>query len=648
MVSAFARVVSGVVCSCFAACGVLRPEDAPEPAAATAAAGEALTGDAARRFPGAAGLLRGSDFTGERQLRDGDALLFGVTVQDGDTVQRRLLRLVVERDDAELKAAMATMRRNDDGRVVMERVTRRLAVALQLFDDEGRALTDSRLTTMDVVLESSFVAAVQALRRGDRDQELVVQAQLAEIAKLLANDPVLKLLLAEVASIPWDVRLLWRRELSLQVYCDKASDVVRADESADDPAGPTQARCDLPFDLFLNGSLLVRLSVAVAEPHGPTAAVAGIVRLLAQQADRPERRLTMELLAAARGPRSELQAHGATAFLGFVDEGLGLAYSPDARWLALPGPRGTVELRDLRQDDPSVPCRLLGAFAAVRALHFLDASTLLVARGNTIERFDCTNAIVGGELRPVVTIACGEAERGEVLAIEPAGDGAAFVGWPGAMVERWTFGAGAEPVQRELVRPASFESIEMIFGDGRKQDARVRRHPACGWLLGGADGERCIVRRTRTAENDKALHALWLRRADGSWSERTLPPLDRVWGRHDLWRAIGADGEVAAAWRPDASAWDEVAFGEMLARPRDGRGHAAVAEVAIGITFGTTRRLGTPYAGKEFVHGFSPDGRYYTYCAGGHRVLAKVDAAIESMVEPKVESEADAASRAAK
>jgi len=647
MVTAFARVVSGMVGGLLAACSALRPEDVPEPAAATAAAAAATNDERAARFPGAAGLLRGFDFAGERQLRDGDALLFGVTVQDGENVQRRLLRLVVERDDAELKAAMATMRRNDDGRVVMERVTRPLAVALQLFDDEGRALTDSRLTTMDVVLESSFVAAVQALRRGDRDQELVVQAQLAEIAKLLANDPVLKLLLAEVASIPWDVRLLWRRELSLQVYCDKATDVVPADESADAPAGPTQARCDLPFDLFLNGSLLVRLSVAVAEPHGPTAAVAGIVRLLAQQADRPERRLTMELLAAARGPRSELEAHGATAFLGFVDEGLGLAYSPDARWLALPGPRGIVELRDLRQDDPSVPCRLIGAFAAVRALHFLDASTLLVARGSTIERFDCTHAIVGGELRPVATIA-GDAERGEVLAIEPAGDAAVFVGWPGAMVERWTFGAGAEPVQRELVRPASVETIEGTLGSGGKQQLRMRRHPGCGWLLGGADGERCIVRRTRTAENDKALHALWLRRADGSWSERTLPPLPRVWGRHDLWRAIGADGEVAAAWRPDTSAWDEVAFGEMLARPRDGLGHAAVVEVAISITFGTTRRLGTPYAGKEFVHGFSPDGRFYAYCAGGHRVLAKVPTGVDATVEPARESEAGAASRAAK
>lgn len=647
MVTAFARVVSGMVGGLLAACSALRPEDVPEPAAATAAAAAATNDERAARFPGAAGLLRGFDFAGERQLRDGDTLLFGVTVQDGENVQRRLLRMVVERDDPELEAVMATMRRSVGEPVVRQRVTRDLAVGLQLFDAEGRAMTASRLTTMDVVLESSFVAAVQALRRGDADQELVVNAQLAEIARLLANDPVLKLLLAEVASVPWDVRLLWRRELSLQVYCDKATDVVRADESADAPAGPTQARCDLPFDLFLNGSLLVRLSVAVAEPHGPTAAVAGIVRLLAQQADRPERRLTMELLAAARGPRSELEAHGATAFLGFANEGVGLAYSPDSRWLALPGPLGTVELRDLRQDDPSVPCRLLGAFAAVRALHFLDASTLLVARGSTIERFDCTHAKVGGELRPVATIAGGEAERGAVLAIEPASEGAVFVGWPGAMVERWTFGAGLEPMQRELVRPASVEIMETTLEGAGKQELRLRRHASSGWLLGGAGSERCLVRWPPTAAKDEAVHALWQRQPDGTWHERTLPAKSGVWGRRERWHAIGADGVPLADWQPDPIAVDEVAYGQMMARPRQGGGHAAVS-LFLGITFGTTRVLGTSYAGQEFVHGFSPDGRFYAYCAGGHRVLAKVPTGVDATVEPARESEAGAATRAAK
>ena len=544
-------------------------------------------------------------------------------MQDGARNQHRLLQLSVERDDPELKTALATLSRASGTRssagkseplalIVLERPTRKLQVALRLFEADGRELARSRLDTMDVHLESSFVAAVQALRRGNsfqqKNQQLVVHSQLGAIASMLANDPVLKQLLAEVASVPLDVRLLWRRELSLECYGDKAVDVAAA---AGVPS-PTQARFDLPFDLFLNDSLLVRLSVAIAEPHGPTAAVAGIVRLLAQQADRPDRQLTLELLAAARGPQSEFAAHGTAAFLGPSDEGVGLAFSPDARWLALPGPLGTVELRDLRLEDPSVPCRLLGAFESVGALHFLDARTLLVARGAVVERFDCTNAVVGGELRPVATLASERTVYGSILAIEPAGQHAAFVGWPGAGVERWTFGNDFEPVQREVVRAATFDLVDLEV-DGVKQKGRSWQHPPSGWLLGGGDADRCIVR-VRTSSKPPTIDSLWQQQADGAWTEQVLPSLatKQEWGRRARWRRDG-----------DVEAWDEVAFGTMLARPRQGGAHAAVAGV-ISLTRAGTRLLGTCHDKSEFVHGFSPDGCFYAYCGAGHRVLAKV------------------------
>lgn len=617
------RLAGWTTLGLLAACSAVRPEDVPEPAAATASVTATENAGRAARFPGADALLRGFDFAGERQLRNGDTLLFGVTVRDGERNQHRLLQLAVERDDPELKTALATLSRaigtrssagksEPFARIVLERPTRKLQVALRLFEADGRELARSRLDTRDVHLESSFVAAVQALRRGNRfqqeNQQLVVHSQLGAIATMLANDPVLKQLLAEVASVPLDVRLLWRRELSLECYGDKAVAVAAA---ADVPS-PTQARFDLPFDLFLNDSLLVRLSVAIAEPYGPTAAVAGIVRLLAQQADRPDRQLTLELLAAARGPRSELQAHGAAAFLGSSDEGIGLAFSPDARWLALPGPLGTVELRDLRHDDPSVPCRLLGACESVEALHFLDERTLLVARGAVVECFDCTNAVVGGELRPVAKLASERTDHGSILAIEPAGEHAVFVGWPGAGVERWTFGDGRELVLREVVRAATFDSVDLEV-DGVKQKGRSWQHPPPGWLLGGDDADRCVVR-VRTSSKPPTIDSLWQQQADGAWTEQVLPALatKQEWGRRARWRRDG-----------DVEAWDEVAFGTMLARPRQGGAHAAVAGV-ISLTTAGTRLLGTCHSESDFVHGFSPDGRFYAYCAGGHRVLAKV------------------------
>lgn len=631
MRNALSRRVRWATIALLAGCSAVRPEDVPEVEPVTLAQASASMANRDRDFPGAAGLLRGFDFAGERQLRHGDQLLFGITVHDPERpVERHLLRLLVRQDDAELSTQLATMR-DREGRVVLERPTRAVGLDLALFDAAGAPLATSRVDSMDVFLGTSFVESVARSRAGEHVRQLLVQSQLAEIANLLASDPILQRLLREVASVPFDVRLLWRRELSLRTDCNEATVPAGRDD------GPLAPQFELPFDLFLNDSLLVRLSAAVAEPNGPTAAVAGIVRLLAQQADRPARRLELELLAAARGAESEFVRHGATASLGCTDEGIGLAFSPDGRWLALPGPRGVVELRDLHREDPSVPCRLLGARDEVAALHFLDAQTLLVARGAGVERYDCTGAQVDGELAPVATIPGSEAERRAALAIEPAGERSVFVGFAGAEVERWTFAASSSTnlaaaasasapttppptsatVRRELVRAATFEGMTVQLDTGGTQELRVRRHPAFGWLLGGPAGDRCVVRWPENREVPSAADALWQRGDDGSWREQPLPPLPRDRARQARWRT-GED---------DGLAWDEVAFGQMLARPRQGGGHAAVAGF-VGITFASVRRLGTCHdGGRRFVHGFSPDGRCYAYCAPGHRVFARVPGA---------------------
>ncbi|MBL8735124.1 MAG: hypothetical protein JNL12_01725 [Planctomycetes bacterium] len=614
MRNALTRLARWSTIGLLTACSAVRPEDVPEVAPLIPADAEASAANRDRDFPGAAALLRGFDLAGERQLRDGDQLLFGITVHDPDRpIERHLLRLLVRQDDRELSTKFATMR-DATGRVVLERPTRAVGLDLALFGADGAPLATSHLDSMDVFLGSSFVESVARSRAGESVRQLLVQSQLAEIANLLANDPILQRLLREVASIPWDVRLLWRQELTLRTDCNQATVPAGRGE------GPLAAQFDQPFDLFLNDSLLVRLSVAVAEPHGPTAAVAGIVRLVAQQADRPERRLELELLATARGQRSEFAAHGAAAFLGFTDEGTGLAYSPDGRWLALPGSHGVVELRDLHRADPSVPCRLLGERAEVRALHFLDAGTLLVARGAVVECFDCTKATVGEE-RPATAAIRGSATGANaVLAIEPAGERSVFVGFAGAEVERWTFTDPAT-VRREAVRAATFEVMSVQRSDGKQQDLQVRRHPPLGWLLGSAAGDRCVVRWPENREVPSAADALWQRGDDGTWREQPLPPLPKEFSRQARWRT-GED---------DGLAWDEVAFGQMMARPRQGGGHGAVAGF-VGITFRTTRTLGMCHdANRRFVHGFSPDGRFYAYCAPGHRVLAKV---------PEVQAEA--------
>jgi hypothetical protein len=62
----------------------------------------------------------------------------------------------------------------------------------------------------------------------------------------------------------------------------------------------------------------------------------------------------------------------------------------------------------------------------------------------------------------------------------------------------------------------------------------------------------------------------------------------------------------------------------MLSQRRDQTAHGTVAGF-IAVTHGTVRNLGQAHAPtSRYIHGFSPDGRFYACVGPGHRVLARV------------------------
>jgi hypothetical protein len=597
-----------------AACSTVRPGDVPTvpPAAADRVAPTA--------FPGADGLLAGFDLSGEVGLRHGDRLLYGITIDAGDGAPpiRRLLRVEVERDPATLDSHWWSIRQREPPLVLCGRPSRPMHLALLLADADGNEVQRSRIErTHDVFFESSFVEGVLAQRRSEALPVAIANLQLLEICNLLGADAILKRLLGQVAKVPWDVSLLWRQELRMHAGFDQATPIAApAAASATDAPQPVFA---LPFDLYLNDSLLVRLSAAVAPPRGPTAAVAGIVRLTAQQAKQPGPRLELELLAAARGPRSDFAAHGAAAFLGYSDEGVALAFSPEGRFVAMPGVLGCVELRDLRCADPTVPARLLGAAAGVEALHFLDATRLLVARGPAIELFDCSAVRMGDDAHPLATIPTAPTLQAP-CALEPAGSQSVFVGSLGAGVERWSFVGATTAPQRELVVPP--KSVQATYGDGRRLEAWGK--PRLGWLLGGRGDGQCQVRWTNLAASTTATEVelvataavdetRWTRQPDGRWTAAKAPWVGDPVARRQRW-----DGDA------ELLPWDEVAVALMLAQLPDRSGHAAVSGL-IGITRGKVVTLGNAHGpASNYVHGFAPDGAFYACVGPGHRVLARV------------------------
>jgi len=587
----------------WSACAAIRPEDVPD-AQRAAAAG------AVAEFPGASAILTGLDLSGEQALRDGDQVLYGVELADGERIRRHLLRIQVRRKEPGQDTGSASVLVAEGVKLppVPTRMTRLLDLDLTLFDVDGKEVQRSSIgVAMDFVFAESFIAGIVGRRDGDAQQERLARLRLEVIAGLLTNDPVLRHLLAEAASVPWDVRLLFRREMSLKVHFDKGVQV--ADDGAALPLpGP---RYELPFDLFLNESLLVRLSALVVDPQGPTGAAAGIVRLIAQQADAPTRRLRLELLAAARGPQPDFAAHGMIALCGFVDEGVALAFSADGHWLATPGPRGVVELRDLTRADPSVPQKLRGAAAAVGDLAFLDADTLLVGRGAQVEVFDLKSGPdAAGEHAPrcVLPFLTQPFAR-HVMAIEPGPARTLFVGGPGAEVQRWTFGADLAATQIETVRPATV--IQGTLEDGTKLP--YYDYPQLGWLVAGDDPDRVLVRWKDMKDSRwEDADAEWRRLADGTWRETELGKVENTneLSRRDRWRA------------PMPTLPESVAKGLPLSRPQQGGGHAWVGEVVTVTDSEGTRWLGRSHTSAGFAcHGFDPTGRFFVFVGPGYRLI---------------------------
>jgi hypothetical protein len=564
------------------------------PADVPAAAAAAFTPEAATKWPGAAAILPGIDVAGERELRPGDRVLYGIELARGDRIVRKLLRIEVVRGTPAHDLGTLTFHGTEALRIapVPARVARLVELEFTLFEADGRELQRSRSdATADYFLEESFVAGIVAARSGDVRTASIASARLLQIVRLLQQDTILKQLLAEVASIPFDLRLLFRRDITL--VPDFANGAAATCDARDPFSRALGVRFDLPFDLLLNDSAFVRLSATVTDPRGPTGAAAGIVLLRAQQASDPTRQVRLYLLACARGERTEWQRSGVLTRCGSIDEGVALAFAPDGRFVATPGARGEVELRDLRLPDPTVPVLLAGARDPVGALAFLDDAHLLVGRGARVELF-----AVGGEgakLSPVATLAT---ER-TVSAIEVAGARTCFVAFPGGEVQRWTFAADGSRPAIEEVRAANVE--EATLGDGPPMPYYEAQAP--GALLAGDERDRVVF----------AWHgddSEFVRGDDGTWRATALAPLADGIARLARWR------------RGPAPMFESIGYGGGFVTSHEGGARAFGGSNLLLITRDKTWSIGRgAFDPRSIVHGFSPGGRCYVFVSPGYRVF---------------------------
>jgi hypothetical protein len=552
-----------------ASCASVRPEDVPTPRGLEAAAARPP------EFPGAASLLAGIDLAGERALRHGDRVLYGVEAQRGDRVERFLLRITASRHRPGFDLGSATITTHKDGVLTNERTrrVRRLDLGLELFDAHGAPLATSRISdAADMIFEESFVDGITAAAEQDHLAHGLAAARLVEIVKLLQSDPILHDLVGRVAVVPWDLRLLFRRELRLVTHFDQG---VPLDLSTDAAAAGLGRHFALPFDLLLNDSLLVRLNATVVAPHGPTGATAGIVALRAQQATDEGNQIRLRLLAAERGERSDFVRHGIDATVGFTSEPAALAFSPDGRWLVLPATATALALHDLTAADPAATARRLRFDEPVRTFVFLADGALAVAQGSRLVRVD--------PLRQDGPTLLHDRGGSAITALAAAGASACFVALADGAIERWSLPTPGTVI---TVRPAS-----RAEPDAEPDDAADRLDAAGADRVVARCGERWL-RFTNVGEH-------WREEPDDDATRESFL------GRGDAPAARVALGGLLAQASPDARA---SAGGLLLLF---GREHTrSIARVND--------------APERVVHGFDPAGRFYAYCAPGFRLLVDV------------------------
>jgi hypothetical protein len=318
--SVASAVVATAVAALFAACSSPSPVP-PQPRQ------DPLASFRTDEFPGRDDLLRGfapAAADGDRGWRTGDQVLFGLRLQSDGQMRRWLLRLTVT--DTELPEAdngsdhggpvPRLQRRSFDvhGRDIVEITSRLAAVRVEVADERGHPLGESRIEMPRDLLDKGFTAACQAmeapanrvLRRNLEvlyatiDVRPYVEAMGALMALLdvVTEDPTLAPILWQVVQKPSLWSVLWHFGAAVSVQ-PRFHDAVRA-VPLPAPFANSDAAWVVPITLTVNGAPALFCDVVVGSSVRPLALCGGIVGAEARHPTDTGLTFSFRLLAAQR------------------------------------------------------------------------------------------------------------------------------------------------------------------------------------------------------------------------------------------------------------------------------------------------------------------------------------------------------------
>lgn len=279
----------------------------------------------AARFPGAPQVLAGfAEPDAEREFRVGDAVLFGLEVDDGTTRVRRLLKLEVRSlmpASADLDVETRTIQWKRGKHQVHWRSTRTkvdaaanggepetvvdertleltpIQLGLRLYDEQGTQLSESTAVLYDEPLEQGFWPISGA--KYEAEAGLLPMTLLLTLQRLGADDTVLHELLFTVVQKPSLFSVIGHFGIDVVISARQggAGPTVRL--------GARDVACNvLPIDLDVNGTRAMNVHLVCCEPAPPSAVGAGIVGAIAKHPT-DARSAVFRLLATHRGKKEE-------------------------------------------------------------------------------------------------------------------------------------------------------------------------------------------------------------------------------------------------------------------------------------------------------------------------------------------------------